>query len=248
MQPHLLSVPPTETKNTFIEENKSASSRHYSFLDYKETNGIFYTLSNENSVLSDNIEKSFNIRNLKQFAYVAGTHLSKYFSFLSVTIIPKDHVIQFRYHNGKWDEIYMPINIEQFIASYKTNPSGIALILWNIVSAVAKKTFASERHTNNSRYSNNSYIKKVPSYNKTNAIVELHKSYTAAQQSSDSRILYIDNSNLNRTLAEKKMHYRRGHWHYYWYGAHNSTERHKELKWVEETIVNREAINVVIIL
>ena len=61
-------------------------------------------------------------------------------------------------------------------------------------------------------------------------------------------IIVLTHKDLEKKLMERKMHYRKGHWHYYWYGAYNSPERHKELKWVEETIVNRDSVNIVIVI
>ena len=71
--------------------------------------------------------------------------------------------------------------------------------------------------------------------------------YSESKQNTNHSMIY-NKPNEENTSYTKGIHIRRGHWHYYWYGAHNSPERHKELRWVEETIVNRDASNIVIAL
>lgn len=249
LQPELLSipVPKLDEKNTVLSEIKPLDIKEqFTYLDYRETKGIYYTFSDENEVLSEKSNITFNIMHLKRFAYKAGDILSDYFSFLSVCIQPTNKQIEFRYYKNEWNIIVLPIIIDQYTATITTLPSGIAKILWNIVTLVAQKINISERHSSVSHNNTNSaYIKREQSYKNQNATIELHRSRS---MNSNANVLVINQQELNKGLAEKKMHYRVGHWHYYWYGAHNSAERHKELKWVEETIVNREAANIVIVL
>ena len=69
----------------------------------------------------------------------------------------------------------------------------------------------------------------------------------------DGTTAEINESKLGRsyketfgTASSKDIHIRRGHWHYYWYGHRNSPNRYRKLKWINETIVNRNA-NIVVI-
>ena len=249
LQPELLSipVPKLDEKSTVLAEiNPSDIKEQFTYIDYRETNGIYYSLSNEDEVLSDKLDATFSIIHLKKFAYVPSDVLDKYFSLLSVNIQPNNKRIQFKYYKDKWNEIILPIKIDQYTATIDTSISGIVKILCNIVTLVADKINISERHSTVSHNNiNSSYIKHEQRYKNPNATIELHRSRS---KNSNANVLVINHQELNKGLAEKKMHYRIGHWHYYWYGAHNSAERHKELKWVEVTIVNREAANIIIVL
>ncbi len=247
--PELLSLSISKPEKEILpisESNNSHLKKRLTYLDYRETNGIYYSLSNEDEALSDDLDDTFNIMHLKKFAYVPSDVLDKYFSLLSVNIQPNNNRIQFKYYKDKWNEIILPIKIEQYTATIDTSLSGIVRILCNIVCLVADKINISERHSTVSHNNtNNYYIKHEQRYKNPNATIELHRSRS---KNSNANVLVINHQELNKGLAEKKMHYRIGHWHYYWYGAHNSAERHKELKWVEETIVNREAANIIIVL
>lgn len=249
LQPDLLSipVPKLDEKTTALSEVKPSEKKdQFTYLDYRETKGIYYTFSDENEVLSEKSNIDFNIMHLKKFAYISGDILSDYFFFLSVSIQPTNNQIEFRYYKSEWNKIILPIKIDQYIATITTSLSGITKILWNIVTLISQIINNSERHSTFSHNStNSSYMKHEQSYKNQNATIEIHRSRS---MNSNANVLIINHQELNKGLAEKKMHYRIGHWHYYWYGAHNSAERHKELKWVEETIVNREAANIVIVL
>ena len=249
LNPELLSLPiskPEKGNSPISESDNSFSKKRLTYLDYRETNGIYYSLSNENEALSDELDDTLNIIHLKKFAYVPSSVLDKYFSLLSVNIQPNNNRIQFKYYKDKWNEIILPIKIDQYFATIDTSISGIVKILWNIVTLVAHKINISERQSTVLHNSTNSaYVKCEQSFINQKATIELHRSRSI---NNNANVLVINHQELNKCLLEKKMHYRIGHWHYYWYGAHNSAERHKELKWVEETIVNREAANIVIVL
>ena len=249
LHPELLSipVPKLDEKSTVLAEIKPSDIKEqFTYIDYRETNGIYYSLSNEDETLSDEFDLTVSIANLKKFAYIPSNVLDKYFSLLSVNIQPNNNRIQFKYFKDKWNEIILPIKIDQYTATIDTSLSGIVKILWNVVTLVAHKINIFERKSTVSHNNSNSaYIKREHRYKNQNAMIELHRSRS---MNSNANVLVINQQELKKGMVEKKMHYRIGHWHYYWYGAHNSTERHKELKWVEETIVNREAANIVIVL
>lgn len=121
--------------------------------------------------------------------------------------------------------------------------------MWNISVQIAKKLYITEGHHETS-YKSNGYVN-----GDRNNTIHINKNDTAVlkpsishQAINNSNTIIISHHDLDKELTKRKMHYRRGHWHYYWYGAHNSTERHKELKWVEETIVNRDSMNIVIVI
>ena len=112
-------------------------------------------------------------------------------------------------------------------------------MFWIITSIIAEKIFES----NEMDVGNKSLSKWQQKYEKNTSLsnsVEIID-YNVKSTSDYKVIKYSD---LKTRTTEIGMHYRRGHWHYYWYGQHNSPERHKELKWVEETIINRTVKNI----
>lgn len=249
LQPELLKtpVPKLNEKSSVLPNAKSLDTEDsFTYINYRETKGIYYTLSDEKKVLSEESIMSFNIIQLKKFAYIPRDILSKYFSFLSVSIHPANKRIEFKYYNEKWNDISLPIKIDQYTASTDTAMSGILKILWNIVVLVANRISSNERRPNIARKNTNSvYINREKQYINQSDMIELPVSPSTH---SKSNVLVVNHRDLNKELSEKKMHYRTGHWHYYWYGSRKSPDRHKELKWVEETIVNREAENIIIVL
>ena len=165
---------------------------------------------------------------------------------MEVSINPQNNIINCSYFNGKWNKTSIKIKIEQYNAS-SVSPiiSEIERIIWNIVALVAQRTYIPEKHYSDSRPQSNTYIKHDMKNMARKDMVKLTMSNSI---SSNQDVLVVNHRNINNVLAEKKMHYRKGHWHYYWYGARNSNVRHKELRWVEETIVNRDATNIIIVL
>lgn len=62
---------------------------------------------------------------------------------------------------------------------------------------------------------------------------------TIRMHSADSDSARTGTSHAGST-ASKRPHARRGHWHHYWVGKHDSPERHLELKYLHPLIVNGE--------
>ena len=204
LHPKMLSGSKIKEISSPLQEATLNKNNSFTYLEYRETNGIYYTLSDESIVLSNEVVTKFNIKYLKKFAYVSGDVLSDLFSFLVVNINPNKKQIHYKYYADKWNEIIMPIQIEQYFASIDAVLSDISRVLLNIVSLVAQKTYNNEKSSYvSSNNSNNTYINHERNYNKHSKIIELPVSNS---NKSTSDVLIINHKKINNKPSEKKMH------------------------------------------
>lgn len=233
------------TKNTYEQKNyeSNADFSIAKLSSFNETKGIFYTLNDESVIADAKILSTIQGKYIKKFAYLPRNEMRCFFDILVVDVDLKNQKLIFRHYKEKWKSVQLPIKVEEYLFSPMFEYDGLIKMFWIITSIIAEKIFES----NEMDVGNKSLSKWQQKYEKNTSLsnsVEIID-YNVKSTSDYKVIKYSD---LKTRTTEIGMHYRRGHWHYYWYGQHNSPERHKELKWVEETIINRTVKNIIVMI
>ena len=126
--PHLITSNNTTTSisNSIIS---NYSIINYNYKDYKGTNGLFYSLSNEFDVLNSNISlKNIQAQFIKKFAYVPNTNdIKKLFSLLVVDVDLNNSKINIECYGSQKKDYSFIISVSAYSFSFITAPQGNAL-------------------------------------------------------------------------------------------------------------------------
>ena len=219
----------------------------FDYSTYKGTNGIFYTLKDESVIFEDvslsNIHSSYT----KKFAYIpASGKLRTLLNMLVVDIELVKGIIkteQYKKEGIQKNTFAIKSDRNALTFDFVNTPDEDFKVIFNIIATVCNTTFKNyepHNYTNYNKGNNKGTIDESIITQET-AFIDMNVSKSPALIS--SKIEYVD---INDS---KSMHFRRGHWHKYWCGPHSKPEeRRLEPRWVKETIVNRNAQNIVITL
>lgn len=232
-------------ENTYEQKN-CESSADFSIArlsSFSETKGIFYTLKDESVIADAKFLHTIQGKYIKKFAYLPQNEMRCFFDVLVVDVDLKNQKLIFRHYKEKWKSVQVSIKVEEYLFSPLFEYDGLIKMFWIITSIVAEKIFES-----NEMDIGNKSLSKWQQKDERNTPLSNSVEIIDYNVKSTSDYKVIKYSDLKTRPTEIGMHYRRGHWHYYWYGQHNSPERHKELKWVEETIINRTVKNIIVMI
>lgn len=217
----------------------------FDYKTYKGTHGIFYSLKNEEAIFSDGVSlKNIQCRFIKKFAYVPSSNrLSEVLDMLVADVDLVSRTLTTEVYKGKEiKKAVYPIRVDSdnFTFDFIPEASEVIRPIINTVALICNTIFKSYEHTASSASRNSHYREpKTPYSGKSEVgVITYRSSFSVREYSTDEQ--------GDKLSSPKGMHFRRGHWHSYWYGPHNSPNRVKKLKWVKETIVNRDSQNIII--
>lgn len=226
---------------------------------YRDTNGIFYTLKKEQHALNAAKLSIVYAKYTKKFAFIGRTEQTrKVFDLLVVDIdlaMEKIHFTCIKNRKAQHLHMNIEVDIDHFTFHFLYEPSGVVALFAKVTAAVCNRMYnRTESKQTNGAFSSVQHITtpkqtkggiQVATTKKEQKLAVLKWNNQPAKQSSQHSVYC--GYKMSPTPKEKKSYIRRAHWQSYWYGARNSPDRCKRLRWVEATIVNRDAAENILI-
>lgn len=226
---------------------------------YRGTNGIFYILKKEQHALNAATFSIIYAKYMKKFAFIGRTEQTrKVFDLLVVDIdlaMEKIHFTCIKNRKAQHLHMNIEVDIDHFTFHFLYEPSGVVALFAKVTAAVCNRMYnRTENKQTNGAFSSVQHITtpkqtkgdiQVATTKKEQKLAVLKWNNQPAKQSSQHSV--YRGYKMSPAPKEKKSYIRRAHWQSYWYGARNSPDRCKRLRWVEATIVNRDAAENILI-
>lgn len=245
--PPLLRYITDETLLNAVRDKKEEDDNEiFDYKSYKGTKGIFYSLNDEKQVFAEGISLSgIKCRFIKKFAYVPSSEmLSTVFDMLVADVDLEKRTLITEIYKGKNQRkatYPIKVNKDSFEFEILSSPSDVTRPVFNVIAVICNTLFKNYEHSAARTVIRGKSPDKSTTPKQEFGIIQYKEAKGSVVSSPATPA-----ENTTADSISKGMHFRRGHWHSYWYGPRSSQDRTKKLVWVKETIVNRDSQNILI--